>query len=66
MKQTPLEQWILEKTRINERSREALEEYQIQQLVKTLHYAKDKSRYYKRKLEKFNIDAIKTISDFHA
>lgn len=66
MKQTPLEQWILEKTRINERSREALEEYQIQQLVKTLHYAKDKSRYYKKKLEKFDIDAIKTISDFHA
>ncbi|WP_097006900.1 DVU_1553 family AMP-dependent CoA ligase [Lacrimispora amygdalina] len=65
MKLTPLEPWILEKTGIHEKSRVALEEYQIKQLVETLHYAKDKSRYYKRKLEKFNIDSIKTISDFH-
>lgn len=65
MKQTPLENWILDRTGIHERSREALEEYQIQQLVSTLHYAKDNSRYYKRLLAQLDIDSIKSMSDFN-
>nr|WP_314466460.1 AMP-binding protein [uncultured Clostridium sp.] len=66
MKQTPLENWILERTGIHERSREALEEYQIRQLVSTMHYAKDNSRYYKKLLALSDIDSIKSISDFNA
>ncbi len=64
MKRTPLENWILERTGIRERSREALLEYQFQQLISTLRYAKDKSRYYKKKLEQLNIDSIRSVSDF--
>ena len=66
MKQTPLENWILQRTGIHERSRQALEEYQIQQLANTLHYAKDNSRYYKKLLAQTDIDSIKSISGFHA
>ncbi|GLB31411.1 hypothetical protein LAD12857_33340 [Lacrimispora amygdalina] len=66
MKQTPLENWILQRTGIHERSRQALEEYQIQQLASTLHYAKDNSRYYKKLLAQTDIDSIKSISGFHA
>lgn len=66
MKQTPLENWILKRTGIHERSRQALEEYQIQQLASTLHYAKDNSRYYKKLLAQTDIDSIKSISGFHA
>lgn len=66
MKQTPLENWILKRTGIHERSREALEEYQIRQLVSTLHYAKDNSRYYKKLLAQSDIDSIKSISGFNS
>ena len=65
MKQTPLENWILKRTGIHERSREALEEYQIRELVSTLHYAEDNSRYYKKLLAQTDIDSIKSISGFH-
>lgn len=70
MKLTPLENWILNCTGIGTSNtteinpRKTLEEFQYLQLMETLNYAKEKSRYYKRKLEQINIDSIKSISDF--
>lgn len=64
MKKTPLEDWILHRTGIQTKSREALQEYQLQQLKKTLTYAKARSRYYKRKLAEIDIDSINSISGF--
>ncbi|TCO71825.1 DVU_1553 family AMP-dependent CoA ligase [Marinisporobacter balticus] len=66
MKLTPLENWILHRTSIGTKSREALEEYQFSQLIKTLNYAKEKSRYYRRELRHIDIDSIKSMRYFAA
>lgn len=66
MKLTPLEDWILDRTGIREKSSEALKEYQFRQLIRTLHYAKDKSKHYKKSLASLDIDSVKSMSDFES
>jgi len=51
MKKTPLEDWIVGRTGIDERSREKLEEYQLARIRETLEYAKARSRFYRGRLE---------------
>jgi phenylacetate-CoA ligase len=64
MKITPLENWIVNRTGIGSRSKEALEEYQWKQLRNTLHYAKENSRFYKEKLAHIDISSIQSIKEF--
>ena len=63
MKITPLENWIIEKTRIGEKSRELLEEYQLCRIKETLSYAKNKSRFYGENLKNINPDEINSLND---
>lgn len=64
MKKTPLENWIIEKTCIEGRNRQALEEYQLCQIRKTLEYAKKNSRFYAEQLKGIDTDKIRTFEDF--
>lgn len=61
---TPLESWILERTRLSAKSQEALEAYQLEKILKTLHYAKEKSRFYQEQLKEIDLDAIRSLGDF--
>ncbi len=63
MEITPLENWILERTGIATKSKDALEEYQFKQFIETLQYAKENSRFYKEKLEHIDIDAIGSMKE---
>jgi phenylacetate-coenzyme A ligase PaaK-like adenylate-forming protein len=64
MKITPLENWILGRTGIGIKSKEALEEYQLKQLIETLRYAKKESKFYNRQLEQIDIDVISSMKEF--
>jgi len=64
MKRTPLEAWILRRTKIENRDRKDLERYQLEELIKAVHYAAKNSRYYKKRLESYDLDTLNTISDF--
>lgn len=66
MRITPLENWILSRTGIDTKSKESLEEYQFNQLMKTLNYAKENGRFYKEKLEHIDIDSIRSMKEFAA
>ena len=46
MQRTPLEDWIVERTGISRRSREALEEYQLRKIMETVQFARRHSRFY--------------------
>lgn len=50
MKRTPLEDWIVERTGVSRRSREALEEYQLRKIMETVRDAQTHSRFYKEHL----------------
>ena len=63
MKLTPLENWIIEKSRIGERSRAALEEYQLSQVRQTLNYAKLNSRFYGERIKDIDAEKIRTLED---
>lgn len=45
MKLTPLEAWIVDKTGIKEKSREALENYQLNKIRKVIDYGKKYSKF---------------------
>jgi len=64
MKVTPLEPWIVERTHIAQRNQEALRAYQLRELIKTLAYAKEKSRFYQTMLKDSDINAIASFKDF--
>ncbi|MGI5921248.1 MAG: DVU_1553 family AMP-dependent CoA ligase [Syntrophomonadaceae bacterium] len=64
MRVTPLEDWIMEKSGINEREPKMLEKYQIKKIKETLFYVKKNSRFYREKLSSINEDKINTLSDF--
>ena len=61
---TPLENWILERTHLATKSQEALRSYQLEKILKTLHYAKEKSRFYNEKLKETDLKTITSLSDF--
>lgn len=64
MKTTPLERWIVERTALKTPSQEALQAYQLGELLKTLMYAKEKSRFYQSALSDIDLNSIKTLKDF--
>lgn len=61
---TPLEDWIVGKSGINERKPEMLEEYQLNKIKETLYYAKKNSRFYSQRLNIINENKINSIDDF--
>ena len=63
MKLTPMENSIIEKSRIGERSREAIEEYQLSKVRETLNCVKLNSRFYGERLKKINAEEILTLDD---
>ena len=63
MKQTPLENWIMEKSGIPERKRELLENYQLERIRETVRYAKNHSRFYREHLKNIPADAITSPAD---
>ena len=64
MKVTPLEHWILERTQLATKSQEALRSYQLGELIKTLTYAKEKSRFYQERLSDSDLTSITSLQDF--
>lgn len=64
MKVTPLENWIIERTHLASKSQEALKAYQLGELVKTLTYAKEKSRFYQERLRESDLNSISSLQDF--
>lgn len=64
MKLTPLENWIMRKTGINERNRDLLEEYQLNRIRETIAYAKNYSRFYREHLKNISPDEICSFFDF--
>ncbi|WP_263833127.1 DVU_1553 family AMP-dependent CoA ligase [Sulfurospirillum oryzae] len=64
MQVTPLEHWILERTQLAHKSQEVLKAYQLGELIKTLTYAKNKSRFYQEKLGDIDLSAIASLKDF--
>ena len=64
MKLTPLENWIMSKSGIKEKSRGLLEEYQLERIRETIRYAKDNSRFYNERLKDINADEIRSFEDF--
>lgn len=64
MKITPLEDWILSRTQIKQKSMDALKAYQLKQLQNTLTYAKENSGFYKQKLKDINIEEINSFDAF--
>lgn len=64
MKVTPLEHWIVERTHITQKKQESLKYYQLNELIKTLGYAKEKSKFYKKLLKEIDVNSICSLNDF--
>jgi len=64
MKVTPLESWIIERTHLVNNTQESLKEYQLGKLIKTLNYAKEKSKFYKTTLKDIDVSSITSLDDF--
>lgn len=63
MKTTPLENWILRKTGIREKSRELLEAFQLDRIRDTINYAKTRSRFYGARLGNIRANDICGLND---
>lgn len=63
MKTTPLENWILRKTGIGERSRERLEDFQLRRVRETIAHAKSSSRFYGSRLKNVDPAEIRSLDD---
>ena len=64
MRVTPLENWILERTQLASKSQDALRAYQLEKIIQTLAYAKEKSRFYHEKLKEIDLNSVKSFKDF--
>ena len=64
MRVTPLENWILERTQLASKSQDALRVYQLEKLIQTLSYAKEKSRFYHERLKAVDLGSITSLKDF--
>ena len=64
MQVTPLENWIVQRAQLNQKSQDALNAYQIKEIQKIVHYAKEKSRFYQEALKNIDVDSIKSLEDF--
>ena len=58
MKITPLENWIIRRSGIAEKSRNKLEEYQLDRIRETIRYAKNFSRFYREYLKNVAPDDV--------
>ncbi|MFZ5969224.1 MAG: DVU_1553 family AMP-dependent CoA ligase [Bacillota bacterium] len=63
MKLTPLESWIVDRTGIQERSRKALEAYQVKKVRETVEYVKKNSLFYKEQLKDIRDEDIRSLKD---
>lgn len=63
MNKTPLEDWIVEKTKIKSKNMRDIESYQLNKIISALQYAKTNSRFYKFMLKDFDIGKINSIED---
>ncbi|MEW9122295.1 MAG: DVU_1553 family AMP-dependent CoA ligase [Thermotaleaceae bacterium] len=63
MRRTPLESWIVNKTKINERSKRALEAYQLKKVRETVGYAKENSGFYRELLKDIVIADLQSLED---
>ncbi|MDD4507077.1 MAG: hypothetical protein PHE60_11995, partial [Sulfurospirillaceae bacterium] len=61
---TPLENWILERTQLVLKSQDALRAYQLEKIIQTLAYAKEKSRFYHEKLKEIDLNSMTSFKDF--
>ncbi len=64
MKPTPLESWIIERTRLETPSQEALKAYQLDRLKATLQYAQSRSRFYHERLKGIDWDTMDSFKAF--
>lgn len=64
MKLTPLENWVMRKSGMAQRSRELLEQYQLRRLQETIRYAQKNSRFYRESLKSIRADSIRSFEDF--
>ena len=62
VKKTPLENWIINKTKIHG-NRLSLEEYQLNKIKETIQYVKENSSFYREKFKDIAIEDINTIKD---
>lgn len=63
MKITPLENWILRKAGMTERTREQLEDYQLHQLRESVRQVKTNSRFYGDLLRDISAEEIRSLDD---
>ena len=61
MERTPLEDWIVERTGISRRSREALEEYQLRKIMETVQFARRHSRFYQEQLADVSVNSWENV-----
>ena len=66
MEVTPLESWVLEKTNIKVKSREALEAWQLERIRESIAYAKSRSKFYNKRLKNIDEEGLRTIKDFQS
>jgi phenylacetate-coenzyme A ligase PaaK-like adenylate-forming protein len=64
MQVTPLENWIVQRAQLNQKSQNALDVYQVNEIQKIVRYAKEKSRFYQEALKNIDVDSIKSLEDF--
>jgi phenylacetate-coenzyme A ligase PaaK-like adenylate-forming protein len=65
MRITALENWIIDRTRITQKTQEALLEYQFEKILKTLHYAKEKSKFYQKHFASIDLNQIISFEAFN-
>ncbi|HPA55613.1 MAG TPA: phenylacetate--CoA ligase family protein, partial [Bacillota bacterium] len=64
MKQTPIEQWIMQKTGIKERDKKALEAYQLGKIKESIAYVKENSIFYCKQLKNIREESINSPESF--
>lgn len=65
MRITALENWIIDRTRITQKTQEALLEYQFEKILKMLHYAKEKSKFYQKHFASTDLNQITSFESFN-
>ena len=64
MRLTPLEQWIMNKTGIKERDKNALVDYQLAKIRETMSYAKKNSIFYGKLLKNVREESVYSQESF--
>ncbi|MBC3887192.1 AMP-binding protein [Acetobacterium paludosum] len=64
MKKTPLEDWIVNRTRISPGNQTELAAYQFKKILETMDYVKKNSAFYKKHLDLIGENTISSLDDF--